>query len=410
MKGWQARVIEELGRLVSRLHSEAPPSPPGPLRLDEAIPARSPLEDIQGGYRVVEEYVDARLLRPRRVPGPRDASRHLVLAVDSSARSIELPGASVVVASVAVAANLAPGLAGWPGVSSRPLPGVEEPFIYILPNSEGVEFEEWPATSRNPAGDPYGPDYSLAQAMDEARVRLENAALKAIARLGLEGEVPLEDAIVVVDGPLYPVTGALEAPGVPEAYRRAWRTLLEGRVEAVRLLEEAGALVVGVVKRIEQSRLIARTGRLRRAAEACMPRARGYTDKLALYHSMRPPCLRGAPGRVYATPVIRVESPYSPAKRAQYLVVPLARHLHGPESARYYRAETTLDSPVEPVAPVILDSASRGAVAPLTLSSSDRRAKAETQVLQSMARMEAWRRGVPVSYSSLVEAVASGRV
>ncbi len=405
-------LLRQAESILERVHSTLPAAAPGVLRLDEAIEARTLAEEAASGVRVWELEAYSRLLLARRPP--QRPPRRLVVAVDSSARSLETPGATLVVASVAVSSNVAPVLGDWPGVYGAQLPLDGEPFISVLPNGYGeAEVDSPVATGRNPAGDPYDPDYSLAQAMDEARVRLENAALHALADAGEAGVLPLEGALVLVDGPLFPVTGALTYPGVRVEYREAWRSLLESRVSAVERLAGLGARVVGVVKRVSRSRLISQAPLLSERAAECAGR-RGVSDYQALYAALaRRGCVARAPGRVYATPLLGVRAGpgWVPARAARYLVVPLLRGLHSPEAARYMRVEALLsqaEEGVDPAGEALGDSVARGYPEPVTIALSDRRAKAATRALQAYLAWAARRLGVPVGLSSEIEVIAGG--
>jgi len=389
---------------------------PSLLRLSDALESRTPLEDLGEGLAVETLEWSSRLLHPTRVPS-RDG--RLIIGVDSSARAVETPGANIIVAAVSVSSSVRPVLGDWPPVFGPPMPGVEEPFLYVLPFGEagdGVPLEGAGVEYRNPAGYPYGPDYSLEQAKDEVRVRLENAALRSLLEAAREGGVP-EGAVVLVDGPLYLVAGALARPGVPVEYRAAWEVLLQERIRLVRGLEEAGVRVVGVVKRIDRARLLEKNPRLRKLATACVGEER-FTDKMALYRALGAAhCSRRVPNRVYTTPPLLVRSLAGAEKVAQYLVVPYSRIRHTPEASVYLRAEESMEAyrgdrargVRGPAHYVLLDSVARGSLEPVTVKLSDQRAKEATMGLRQLVVLGALRGRVPVSYSTEVEVAAGWR-
>jgi len=388
---------------------------PSLLRLSDALESRTPLEDLGEGLAVEVLEWSSRLLHPSRVPR---GGGGIVVGVDSSARAVETPGANIIVGAVSVSSSVRPVLGDWPPVFGPPLPMVDEPFIYVLPYGDpepgwdaGVGVE-----ARNPAGYPYGPDYSLEQAKDEVRVRLENAALASLLEAAREGVLG-EGSVVLVDGPLFLVAGALARPGVPVEYRAAWERLLEDRVRLVRGLERLGVRVVGVVKRIDRARLFEGNPRLRGLAASCVGEER-FTDKMVLYRALDAPhCSRRVPGRVYTSPPLLVRSLAGAEKVAQYLVVPVSRIRHTPEAAVYLRAEESLEAwradreagVRGPVHHVLLDSVVRGSLEPVTVKLSDQRAKEATMGLRQLVVLGALRGRVPVSYASEVEVAADWR-
>ncbi len=404
---WPHEIVGVARRIIEAVNRPGEAKPPSPLRLDQAILARSPVEEagpVKG--RVLELY--SRPLVARR-PRPQWRPR-LVVGVDSGSRSFETPGASFVVSAVSVSSNLVPGLGDHPGLLARQLPGVREAFVRILPN-DGVELDDGPGwvSLENPAGHRYHGEYSLAQAMDEARVALENAALHTLAEAGEGGLLDLDGALVLVDGPLYPATTAIYHAEVREEYREAWRTLLASRIEAVERLERLGARVAGVVKRIQKARLIPSIPGLRERVEECAGQA--STDLMALHASLRGRCAPKAPGRVYATPAFTFRSAGVPERVARYAVVPASRGAVAGVSARFYRVETTLTQWAgghDPLDSLLADSVARGSQAPVTIALSDRRARTTAGLLQQLLYTGAVEARVPASYSSELEVIAGG--
>jgi len=405
-------IAEAAARIVEALNRPGAAGGPSPLRLDDAIQARILLEESGHsitGY-ALETY--SRILRPKRPPGP--PRGRVYVGVDSGSRSIDTPGATLVLVSAAASSNLAPSLGDHPGLLARQLPMVSEPFMRVLPNSgDALEpVEEW-VTVLNPAGDAYTPEYSVAQAMDEARVAVETAVLEALARAG-ERSGGLDGVVAMVDGPLFPATGALAYQVRPE-YRSAWEALLKRRVAAVGKLEALGARVVGVVKRIQASRLLQHVAGLRERAAECA--GNGYTDYQALYRGLYCEAARHGGrlprGRVLVTPPFAYQAgpAWVPERAASYVALPASGYGGPPGAARVYRVETTLRSWEEgfdPVEALLEESVARGSLAPVSIALSDRRARDAAGMLQALVYSASVAMGVPVSYSSELEVIAGG--
>jgi hypothetical protein len=391
-----------------------------PLRLSDLIEIRSPIEDLGSGRVSVYEYTPT-LLSPRSPQPPRRsalASGRVVLAgVDSGGRAIETPLAGLAVA--AVAATLSAPLPGagreslaWPPIPppGRGPPLAGPPFIRVLPNWLGWE-PALPhfAVARNPAGERYGPDYSMAQALDEARVALENWALRALANLAEAGAARPGGLAVLVDGPVYLVPGALASSGAPEVYRRAWESLLEERVEAVSRLERLGVPVVGVVKRVSRSRIMSRASGLERLVEPCVGPGE-YSDEMAVYRAYAS-CARRIPGRIYKTPTLRVDAGPAGYKLVDYLAIPPGKWQTSPSGIRVVRLEYTERSlelargalGAEPYHIYAYSSLLSGSLQPLVILASDRRARTTARAVARLLERELARAGVPPSYETALE-------
>lgn len=412
-----SHIIEIARKTIKQAAKNKSPAPPSILRLDEALIARTPSEDM-GETKVEAIELYPRILQSIKAPGGESLKDTVIIGMDSSSRLIDTPTASIIVASVSISSNKKPGLGDWPPLYGNGIPGFDEPFISILPTSEDyyVEDHEF-VTTTNPAGIEYHGDYSVYQALDEARVRLENRALEVIADI-LEDARPRSDVLILIDGPLYLVTGAITRPGVPYEYKKAWERLSMQRIKAVSRLESAGARVYGIVKRIERASLLQRDPNLDSRIRNCIGEAR-YNDKLVLYRSLeRRLCVRITPpnggGYALTTSSLRVEyTGQNNSKVAQYVVIPQPRWTPNPYASRYYRVEESYESWLEhegrwrsyrsPVAGILLDSISRGTTEPVTIKYSDRRAKEITSYLKTIMIMEAARNNIPISYSNEIE-------
>jgi len=396
-------VLEELARAVARASTATPKPVRSVLRLEDVV-ARS-LAEEEPGLSLVEVYEDqGRMLRAVK-PGSRRARPRLVVGVDSSSRHLEAPAADLVVAAVYAA--------GWRGVMARwPREALEPgapPFILMLRNTPDAEPPPGlPVASRNPAGYEYGEAYSIHQALDEARVQLENWMLERLA-----GELEA-GSVVLVDGSLYNVTvGFLKGSG---AVGEAWRELVRRRIRAVEKLESRGVAVVGVVKRIERSRLLAASERVRRLAAACgVALHREAGDRVALNQAVTG-CPTWKPGALLASPKLLVRNPPAgPERIAEYLVVPPGRYQRGPAGARMYRLEYTVRSlemlrswGLEPVDAVALDSVARGSLEPVSIAWCDRASRRASESLRRFLAYRLLGSGASLGYSTGLEVRWSG--
>lgn len=383
---------------------------PSILRLDDLAGLRAPAEDLG----MVDAFIYESSPRPVRAVNPLPPRGLRVfeqdidfLGVDSSARHVETATAGIVVAAVSVSGHGPVERADWPPVYeyTAPVPP-GPPFIRVLPNTSSPPLPEPPpgVTLRNPAGLPYDRDYSMAQAMDEARVELENWAISLAPSLK-RGPSKL---VLFVDGPLFTVPGALAEPGAPTAVKEAWRILLSRRVEAVRRVEEAGGVVIGVVKRLSRSRILSKAVR----DGGCVP-AEDQTDEFYMLRAIASRCSKWLPGQVYKSLKVAVKHsslPGVPLKIVEYLALPPGAWHGGPRGLLLVRLEYTEESlrrlrswGLEPVNAYSLASIALGSRLPLPLLASDRRARSISGALRRLIAVESIRLGVPLDYESLVE-------
>ncbi len=383
---------------------------PSILRLDDLAGLRAPVEDLG----IVEAFVYESSSRPVRAvnPLPLRGMSHLgapldFIGIDSSARHVETAAAGMIVSAVSVSGHGPVELADWPPVYEYEItvpPG--PPFIRILPNTVEPSLPELPpgVTVRNPAGLPYDRDYSMAQALDEARVELENWAISMVPTFKRSSS----RFIVFVDGPLFTVPGALAEPGAPTSVREAWRVLVARRVEAVRKVEGSGGVVIGVVKRLSRSRILSKAIR----NSACGD-AEGQTDEFYMLRAIASQCTKWFPGQVYKSVKIGVRHsnlPGVPLKIAEYVAIPPGAWHGGPRGLLLVRLEYTEESlkrlrawGLEPIHAYSLASIALGSRLPLPLLASDRRARSISSALRKLIAVESMRIGIPLDYESLIE-------
>jgi len=401
-----ASTLERLMTIIGKLGNEYSGGP-SVLRLSDAIEVRMPVEESGLAESEVYEF-QSKPLSPR-TPFPHiDWKEMKFVGVDSSSRRLDIPQASIVIAAVSMSWG-AFELLDWPSVYGS-FNGSGPPFIRMLPNAEGSLILETPSWMdiKNPAGIPYDRDYSVAQASDEARVLLENWALsEAIPNLLNK----MEKTIVMVDGPLYLVPGALVGIGAPEKYIEAWRFLLASRIEAVRSLEELGIPVIGVVKRLSRSRILYRIPQISSNIGRCIG-IKDFSDENALYLLYRSNCVKRRPGFIYKTPKIRVRSNVGENidKIVEYLVLPPGRLQESSGLGRMVRieySERTLEVVrswgMEPYQIYSVASLASDSLLPLCIQASDRRAKMITKALKYIISSMLVARGSILDYEDLGE-------
>ena len=381
------------------------------LRLQDLLEARLSLEDSGMAYVEVLEG-QARLLMPidvGRAHRVRDPG-FTVAGVDSSSRHLETPPADIVVGTVSATFWRGLGL-DWPSLAGGDLWGWGPPYIFILPNDPDLagRLRVDYASTVNPAGKPFDPDYSVHQALDELRVSLENWALKALA-----GE-DLRPQALLLDGPVFLVARAV-FDQVAVKYRDSWRALLEGRLEGVRRLEGRGVAVVGVVKRVERSRLLSAAAGMEALLSKCGLRGGAIGDRALIDAALRLGCFKWRPGTILRSPKLHVKLGEGLEKIVEYIVVPPGGFNLSPVIARVYRLEYTEDTlaalkswGLEPVHVFLADSVARDSLEPVTIAASDRRSSSITRGLRRMLAATLRAQGVPISYSSMIEVVEDWR-
>ncbi len=385
---------------------------PSILRLEDLLHIRSPLENLGSLRGELLEYYP-RILFATNTPHPGENHEVIIFGVDSSARIVELATSTIIVSSVSVSSNVRGFSWDWPSIFTRGGPVLDEPVIRVLPNDEDEDEIDDPLISyRNPAGYRYDPDYSMYQALDEARVSAENKALEAILEIVESGKIPRRP-VVLIDGPVYLVPGVLAVGGGRVEYVKAWEKLLNERLKIIRKLVENNVLVYGIVKRIEKARVLEKTS-LPASYERCTGPIRGRSDRSIIHSGMTNRCYGSIiKGKALATPPVRILAPQGAEKVVQYIVIPQPWTMPSPHASIYYRVEEPVSQWMtnrgrigryrSPAIGALLDSVARGSLEPITIRWSDRRARDTSMYLRELLVRGAWSAGLPVSYSETVE-------
>ena len=366
------------------------------LTLDEVLDYPS-LEDEASFRSILLEHYSRPLIQ--RLPVPPRRRDTVFVGVDSSSRLVETPSHSIVVTTVSASSSIVVELYDHPRVYRYPVEprGMEPPYIAITPGGE----YPYPLTGSNPQGRTYDPDYSVEDVMDEWRVFMENWIMSEV----LPGAPKvLGGVILLLDGPLTP------APGRRGGDDSLWEDLLLGRARAVGMLEDLGVPVVGVVKRSERSRILPSTPGLSEAIKECTGHPAGG-DRALIHLLLESGCVERSPGRILATPRIRVEPriPGALSKIVEYIVIPPGRWQMKASQSRVYRLEYTPrtlelleELGLEPHQVLGLDTVARGSLEPVTIKASDRRARMISKALRGLIVHGLRRGGIPLSYGSEV--------
>lgn len=220
-------------------------------RLDEFL-------NVRGEYDVEVDFLGDRVieeLEPHNSPP--------ILAVDGSNRNIDTPYAFTTIASGSIVSERLGVILDYPAAwFNYPLEVKEvlTPYIGVAPDTDNVVLDLPPsATQYSPVGKLYDSNYNRHQVVDEIRARVENTLLNLVLRVDERLLIGLKHRVVVVDGPLYHIPRVLFEQTAEEYYIKAWRRILKDRVEAVMKLDSKRIVTIGVVKRIERSKILSKS-------------------------------------------------------------------------------------------------------------------------------------------------------
>lgn len=324
------------------------------------------------------------------------------IAIDGASTAITLPTASIAVATVHVASTRIIDFYTHPPPAPQAYkPLLNPPYIAVgTPEPVPQTLYEHGITDRNPLGDRYTLGYSPERMADELRSTLENWALgEPAAELAMtlsnyQDAVP----VVIVDGPLYPSPSLIgTAKGSPE---HVWQHIRLQRITAIDRLEKSGIPVVGIVKRVERSRVLASGEGYRKLVARCgIEPGEGSFDVHLLYTLLSRERCRGR-GLYYRTPLAVSKTRYGDTVVSTYIAVPM-----GVNGYRVYRLETTRKSleilrdwGLRPWDVYALDSIARESIDPVTLARADRIASRTASYVSRRLREALGRAGAPLPY------------
>lgn len=367
---------------------------------------------------------------------------HTILGVDGSSRAIDTPYMFIGIATVSIYSRLLGEVLDHPPLPVKYLlPPLNTPFMALSPDFP-LDEKVQEIFTESPAGVAYTRDYNKALILDEIRTTLENKALLHIAENYTRiNNISPGTLIVFIDGPVYPVpnlfrqhyslvTKSLPSRGRLDDYVASWKELLKQRFEAINALERQGAPIIGIVKRVESSRLLLSTkdyielikdsglwvGDLGNDQAFIDSVIRMLLSKRILLQPYKP---------MYIGPIhVPAEATYIhhyidnvPKKTVYYMIVPLNKY--GAEKMMYtlFRVETTEHSlrileenNIHILKPVLEDSVFAGTTLPISILYADKRSKTLSRSLANIIARDLERRGVPLTYDTIrtIEAYSIG--
>jgi hypothetical protein len=394
---------EVVGKLARRLMNPGKASRQGArgrsLRLSDILEAsgdedRGPVELFEGA---------SRPLLPRLVPGfprglPRSLRQLVHIGIDTSTRLLATPYADVVISALSISGPGPVELCDYPSLYSPLECGASPPpFIYVIPHGP-LELPEEEGVALVPAAPQDISQALISQLANYARLSLERWAMEAPAQEIAKAFAELgRRPVVMLDGPIFISQG------------KGVGSLMVQRYEALRGLESLGFPVIGVVKRVERSSLLSSSPGYLRLLDGCGVDGSSETDSMILQR-LASSCIAEEPGRVYVTPKIMARGGDGINKVVEYVVMtPSAWQRPGVRS-RVYRLEYTEetlrmleDVGVDPLQAFLADSIARESLEPVSVSMSDRRAKALTSSLRALLAKEVMGLGGRIGYESEVE-------
>ncbi len=386
-----------------------------PMRLDQLLEIREPVEH-KGKFSILLDYTIHRLLEPRTMKLVKHRlqkiGRITTIAVDSSTRQIELPQGSILVGAVAITLNASYTIE-YPSKIDSTLTIKGPGFIVPLLPRQFDDINPILLTS-NPAGYNYDGTYSIEQALDELRLRLENWALKQVVPRILE-QLARKDTfpVILVDGPIYPITMAHEKTrDYKNKYIEAWHRILEERLKIIDTLEAMGIPIIGIVKRLDKSLVLDRVKKSSKSLERCLPRGEYSDQHILTYYYQK--CSRWMAGSLYSSPRITLiyskNLPKPHMKILEYTVVPIGKwqQLYTPQSYRIEYSPTTgkilRENKLSAYHIMAHETVLRGSTRPISISVADYRSKQITKAITHYIASRIVESGYTLSYDGLIEA------
>ena len=219
-------------------------------RLDEFL-------NVRGEYEVEVEFLGEKIIKKLQPHNPPP-----ILAIDGSNRNIDTPYAFTTIASGSIVSERLGVLLDYPAAwFDYPL-NIDStiPYIGVAPDADNVILDLPPsATQYSPIGKLYDSNYNRHQIVDEIRARVENILLSIIPHVDDKSFIGLKHRVVIVDGPLYHIPRGLFEENVEEYYIKAWRKILLDRIRTIMILDSRKIVTIGVVKRIERSKILSKS-------------------------------------------------------------------------------------------------------------------------------------------------------
>ncbi len=359
----------------------------------------------------------------------------VIIGVDGSSRVIDTAYAFFAIATVTSYSRILGEILDHPPLPAYYiLPPLNNPFIAIsIDVKPGIEFKgDKYVTTTSPAGVPYTPDYNKALILDEIRTSLEISMLKQI---GLHSDMIQKggnEFIIFIDGPVYPVPNLfrqhynLLVRGSPsrgrlDDYVASWRELLRNRFQALQILEGRNIPVVGIVKRLESSRLLLSSINYRNLLSEIgisigdLGNDQAFIDTIIRTLIKKKHILQPYYPIIIGPIKVPAESTFLdkylenvPSKYIYYIAIPVNRYGESRIIYTLYRVETTERSfsilenyGIEPTIPALADSIGSGTTIPLSILYADKRSKGISRSLANILARNLEAYGIPLTYDTI---------
>ena len=429
-----ANIINKYLMLMEKLV----PSNPGNIVRDVYSRYENPLIYVGETEPENPVYKGARLIEILDFDKPDMSNKKWVtVGLDGSSRAIDTPYMFIGLASTSIFSSILGEVFDHPALPAKYLlPKMNTPFIAIAPDFhlDNVEknLEQY-VYLRSPAGVLYDKSYNKSLILDELRTCLENKTIGHLANnIDYLNKVlnKYYYLTVLIDGPIYPVpilfkqhynmlTKNLPSRGRLDDYVVSWKEILKHRIEVLSLLEKQGIPVIGIVKRVETSRILLSTRNYIELAKdnnvwiGDLGNDQAFIDTL-IKAFIRKGVLRQPHKVMYIGPIyIPPEATYLnhyldyvPEKIVYYVIVPVNKY--GKEVFMYtlFRIEVTSnthkilgDNNILSI--VLQDSVFYGTTLPISILYSDKRSKKISRSLANIIARDLERRGIPLTYDTI---------
>ncbi|AFZ69986.1 NurA domain-containing protein [Caldisphaera lagunensis DSM 15908] len=327
-----------------------------------------------------------------------------VIGLDSSSRAIITPIADIIISAVSISGQGPVELSDWPYLyrDLAYIPINPEPFIYVASDDLNVSdySNEYIKQFRS-----LDNEDDLSKIMDYSRLSLESWGIKEPSfALGNYFKRKGKKFVLLLDGPIYLLDNKND-------YIKS--NLMKNRSNEIEILENQGIPVIGVVKRIERSKILTNVQDFSNILSQCIGNYETLNDSLIIQKMLYSNCYNNYYGKILTTPKIKVRS-NGLDKIVEYVLIPPSRY-QSINKGRIFRleyTEKTLDIlnnnySLEPVQILINDSIFKQSNESITIAYSDKRGKMITQILKDLFINTIVGRGAPISYDTLREAEAT---
>lgn len=365
---------------------------------------------------------------------------HPIIGIDGSSRVVDTAYLFIGISTLSIYSRIFGEMLDHPPLPLiYVLPPLKDPFIAI---SLDIEYEEIIyrvfnkydiITLKSPAGVIYGRDYNKTVILDELRTGLENKALLHIGEnIDVLKRTGLERFNVFIDGPIYPVPNVFKQyynllysrqppRGRIDDYIASWQILIKHRLRGIKFLEKNNIPVIGIVKRIESSRILINAKNFNDLLNehgiqvGDLGNDQAYIDvilrTLIMKRSISMPYKPMIIGPIYVPASASYIDRFIedlPDKIMYYVIIPL--HRYSGRLLRYilYRVEMTvktvellIDLGIEPYMPALADSIGMGTALPFTILYTDKRSKLLSRSLAQVIAGDLEAHGIPLTYDTI---------